>query len=32
MVSTADGRHALPEGRERVPLMYTVTAVKEPRS
>jgi SAM-dependent methyltransferase len=32
MVPTADGRHSLPDGRERVPLMYTVTAVKDPGS
>jgi SAM-dependent methyltransferase len=30
MVPTGDGRHSLPDGRERVPLMYTVTAVKDP--
>jgi SAM-dependent methyltransferase len=30
MVPTGNGRHGLPEGRERVPLMYTVTAVKDP--
>jgi SAM-dependent methyltransferase len=29
MVPTGDGRHGLPTGRERVPLMYTVTAVKD---
>jgi 2-polyprenyl-3-methyl-5-hydroxy-6-metoxy-1,4-benzoquinol methylase len=29
MVPTADGRYGLPPGRERVPLMYTITAVRE---
>jgi SAM-dependent methyltransferase len=29
MVPTGSGRHGLPYGRERVPLMYTVTAVTE---
>jgi 2-polyprenyl-3-methyl-5-hydroxy-6-metoxy-1,4-benzoquinol methylase len=29
MAPTADGRYALPPGRERVPLMYTITAVRE---
>jgi SAM-dependent methyltransferase len=31
MVPTTDGRHALPAGRNRVPLMYTLIAVKDPR-
>ena len=30
MVPTSDGRHGLPPGRERVPLMYTIQAVREP--
>jgi 2-polyprenyl-3-methyl-5-hydroxy-6-metoxy-1,4-benzoquinol methylase len=29
MVPTSDGRHGLPPGRERVPLMYTIQAVRE---
>ncbi|MGQ0846166.1 MAG: class I SAM-dependent methyltransferase [Sporichthyaceae bacterium] len=30
MVPTGDGRYGLPAGREKVPLMYTLTAVKDP--
>jgi SAM-dependent methyltransferase len=29
MVPTSGGRYGLPPGRERVPLMYTITAVRE---
>jgi len=29
MVATPEGRHQLPSDRERVPLMYTLTAVKD---